>query len=408
MIRRLWLVMGPDRSGPQLDSVLIGLFAVLAAIGTLVITSASMEVASANFGNPFYNLIRHLIYLGLGLGCALFCYLVPMKFWEKTGGLWLLLAFVLLVAVLVPGIGREVNGSMRWINLGVMNMQPSELAKLFVIVYLAGYLSRRLNEVRNQWRGFIKPLAVVGLVMPLLLMEPDFGAVVVLMCAALGMMFLGGVRLQQFLALILVTLVGGALLAVSQPYRMQRLITFMDPWAEENVYSGGYQLTQALIAFGRGEWTGVGLGNSVQKLFYLPEAHTDFVFAIWGEEMGLLGSLLVIALYGALVWRGLQIGRKAEKQGLLFPGYLAYGITLMLSAQALINIGVNTGLLPTKGLTLPLLSYGGSSILLCGLVLGLLLRVDCETQRARYQAFSPKNTRQRGSPTSPVEQEVLA
>ena len=400
MIR--WLAIGHDRTGPSLDQLLIGVVAVLAAIGILVITSASMEVAQASYGNPFYNLIRHLVYLVLALGCVCICYLVPMKLWEKSGGLLLLCAFGLLVLVLIPGVGREVNGSMRWINLGVMNMQPSEVAKLLVVVYLAGYLSRRLNEVRNQWRGFIKPMLVVALVLPLLLLEPDFGAAVVLMCAAMGMMFLGGVRLQQFLALFAVTAIGGALLAVSQPYRMQRLVTFMDPWAEENVFSGGYQLTQALIAFGRGEWTGVGLGNSVQKLFYLPEAHTDFVFAIWAEEMGLLGSLLVISLYGILVWRGLQIGRKAEKQGLLFAGYLAYGVTLMLSAQALINIGVNTGLLPTKGLTLPLLSYGGSSLLLCGMVLGLLLRVDRETQQARYQAFAPKKKSR--SSTSPREE----
>jgi cell division protein FtsW len=364
----------------RLDLQLILLTAALLVIGVIIVSSASMEVASAKHGTPFYHLIRHTVFLSLALGFAAFSFLVPMKAWDRMGWVLLLAAFVLLVLVITPGIGREVNGSMRWIRLGPINIQTSELAKLFMVVYLAGYLSRRLREVRTHWQGFAKPMAVLVLMVVLLLMEPDFGASVVLMTAALGMMFLGGVRLTQFLVLICVSLASIGALAMSQPYRMQRLVTFMDPWAKENVFDSGYQLTQALIAFGRGEWFGVGIGNSVQKLFYLPEAHTDFVYAILAEETGLLGATLVIALFFLLTWRILHIGRQAEKMEQFFSAYVTYGIALLFSAQALINIGVNTGLLPTKGLTLPLLSYGGSSLIVCCISLAMVLRVDYENK----------------------------
>lgn len=366
---------------PRLDRHLLVVAGMLSAIGIMVVASASTEVAQVSYGSPFHYVLKHLVYLFLALGVAGLTFLVPIGVWEKSGWPLLAVALLLLVLVLVPGIGREVNGSMRWLRLGLLNMQASEIAKLFIIIYLAGYLVRRIQEVRSQWSGFVKPMLVLSFAILLLLMEPDFGAVVVLMTAALGMMFLGGVRLVQFLALISVSLVAMAVAAVSQPYRMQRLITFMDPWAEENVFDSGYQLTQALIAFGRGEWLGVGLGNSVQKLFYLPEAHTDFVFAIWAEEMGLLGSILVIALFMLLIFRCLSIGRRAEHAGKFFSAYLCYGISLLLAAQALINIGVNTGLLPTKGLTLPLLSYGGSSLIMCAVSLAIVLRVDYESQQ---------------------------
>jgi len=364
----------------RLDLQLILLAAALLVIGVIIVTSASMEVASAKHGNPFYHLIRHTVFLSLALGFAAFSFLMPMQMWDRLGWLLLAAAFVLLVMVIMPGIGREVNGSMRWIRLGPINIQTSELAKLFMVVYLAGYLARRLREVRTHWQGFAKPMAVLVLMVLLLLSEPDFGAAVVLMSAALGMMFLGGVRLTQFLVLICVSLASVAFLAMSQPYRMQRLITFMDPWAKENVFDSGYQLTQALIAFGRGEWLGVGIGNSVQKLFYLPEAHTDFVYAILAEETGLLGSALVIGLFFLLAWRIMHIGRQAEKLEQFFSAYVTYGIAILFSAQALINIGVNTGLLPTKGLTLPLLSYGGSSLIVCCISLAMVLRVDYENK----------------------------
>lgn len=374
---------------PRLDRQLTLVASVLIAIGIVVVSSASTEVAQSKYDTPFYHLLRHLVYLGLAgaVACLTFC--VPTKIWQKAGWLLLVLALLLLVVVLIPGIGREVNGSMRWIQIGPFGGQASELAKLFLVVYLAGYLARRLKEVRSQWSGFVKPMMVLMLAIILLLLEPDFGAVVVLMTAALGMMFLGGVRLIQFMVLIAFSLAAMAMVAVSQPYRMQRLITFLDPWAEENVYASGYQLTQALIAFGRGEWWGVGLGNSVQKLFYLPEAHTDFVFAIWAEEMGLFGSIVVIGLFMVLVFRCMSIGRRAEYAGKFFSAYLCYGIALLFGAQAMINIGVNTGLLPTKGLTLPLLSYGGSSLIVCCMSIAMVLRVDYEGQ----QVSATKETR---------------
>lgn len=374
----------------RLDMHLILLTVALMVIGVIIVTSASMEVANAQHDNPFYYLIRHLVFLTLALGFAVFSFLMPMRMWERLSWLLLAAAFVLLVMVIMPGIGREVNGSMRWIRVGPINIQTSELAKLFMVVYLAAYLARRLREVRTHWWGFAKPMLVLVLMVLLLLMEPDFGAAVVLMGAALGMMFLGGVRLSQFLVLICVSLTSIAGLAISQPYRMQRLVTFMDPWAEENVFDSGYQLTQALIAFGRGEWLGVGIGNSVQKLFYLPEAHTDFVYAILAEETGLLGSILVITLFFLLAWCIMRIARQAEKLEQFFSAYVTYGIAFLFSAQALINIGVNTGLLPTKGLTLPLLSYGGSSLIVCCVSLAMVLRVDYEN-KALIAAGGPKS-----------------
>ncbi len=361
-----------------LDGTLMLLTGVLAAIGVLMISSASMEIAEARYNNPFYHLLRQLLHCGLAVGAGLAVTLVPIRVWQKMGWLFMLAAFVLLGLVLMPGIGKEVNGSMRWIRLAGFNLQASEFAKLFLLIYLADYLARRLSEVRSQWSGFLKPLCILALVILLLLLEPDFGAVVVLLSAALGMMFLGGVKLGQFIVLIAMSLASIALMAVSQPYRMQRLTTFADPWSAENVYGSGYQLTQALIAFGRGEWFGVGLGNSVQKLFYLPEAHTDFVFAILAEELGLIGVMLVLALFLTLVVRIMLVGRKAERNNQFFAAYLVYGIGIMLAMQALINFGVNTGLLPTKGLTLPLLSYGGSSLIATMIAIALVLRVNSE------------------------------
>ncbi len=369
------------------DRVLVGVTLVLLSIGIIMVSSASIEVAEANMGNPFFHITRHLVYVCIALAIAAVVFVLPTGFWQKSGWVLLICALVLLTLVLIPGIGREVNGSMRWIPLGPINIQASEPAKLFVVIYLASYLARRLREVRSQWSGFLKPMSVLALMIVLMLLEPDLGAVVVMMIAALGMMFLGGVRLGQFMVLILVSLSAVVVMAISQPYRMQRLVTFMDPWAEENVFNSGYQLTQALIAFGRGEWFGVGLGNSVQKLFYLPEAHTDFVFAILAEEMGLIGSLLVVVLFIALIYRIMIIGRFAEKSGRFFAAYVAYGIALLFSAQSLINMGVNTGLLPTKGLTLPLLSFGGSSLLTCFMALAIVLRIDYESRN--YASVQP-------------------
>ncbi|MFI8607300.1 putative lipid II flippase FtsW [Pseudomonas sp. NPDC077649] len=365
-----------SRRGLDLDFPLLAGCLGLLGLGLVMITSASSEVAAALSGNPLYHMIRHLIYLIIGLGAAGVVLLIPMSFWQRYGWMLLLAAFALLVLVLVPGIGREVNGARRWIGFGAFNVQPSEIAKVFVVVYLAGYLVRRQEEVRESWAGFFKPFVVLLPMAGLLLLEPDFGATVVMMGAAMAMLFLGGVGLLRFGLMVALAVGAVFVLVQTQEYRLQRLITFTDPWADQ--YGAGYQLTQALIAFGRGEWFGVGLGNSIQKQFYLPEAHTDFVFSVLAEELGLIGALATLALFVFVCVRGLYIGLWAEKAKQFFAAYVAYGLSFLWIGQFLINIGVNTGLLPTKGLTLPFLSYGGSSLVICCVSLALLLRIEWE------------------------------
>ncbi len=357
--------------------MLAGCLALL-GLGLVMITSASSEVAAVNSGNALYHMVRHLVYVALGLGAALLVLLVPVNTWQRLDWMLLLAAFGLLILVLIPGVGREVNGSMRWIGFGAFNVQPSELAKVFVVIYLAGYLVRRQAEVRESMWGFAKPFLVLLPMAMLLLLEPDFGATVVMMGAAVAMLFLGGVGLIRF-SLLVVFAVGAVFILVqTQEYRLQRLITFTDPWADQ--YGAGYQLTQALIAFGRGEWFGVGLGNSVQKQFYLPEAHTDFVFSVLAEELGMVGALATIGLFAFVGVRALYIGLWAEKAKQFFAAYVAWGIAFLWLGQFLINIGVNVGLLPTKGLTLPFLSYGGSSLIVTCASMALLLRIEWESR----------------------------
>jgi len=371
----------PTRRGdscPRLDFVLLTAVAVLFSAGLVMVASASMPVAERLQLGTFHFALRQIIYLALGLGLGLLVLRVKLGWWEQCSRLCILLAILLLAAVLVPGVGSEVNGSTRWINLGVFRLQVSEPAKLLALIYMAGYLVRHGEEVRETGAGFIKPLGLLMLAAFLLLLEPDFGATVVLVTTALVMMFMAGVRLWKFAALIAAAVAAFAVLAVSSPYRMQRLTAFLNPWADP--FDSGFQLTQSLIAIGRGEWFGVGLGASIQKLFYLPEAHTDFVFAVLAEELGLLGVLVLLGLYAFIVFRAYSIAAVAESGGNLFAAYLAYGIGTWLGLQALINIGVNTGLLPTKGLTLPLVSYGGSSTLVTCVAIAMLLRIDYETR----------------------------
>jgi len=365
-----------------LDPALIVISLALLCLGLVMVSSASITVADRQIASPFYYLQRQGIAAGLGLLAALFMLKVRLVYWEKSGMLLLGFAFFMLLLVLVPGVGKTVNGSTRWIPVGILNLQVSELVKLFLLIYVAGYLVRHGEQVRSSLWGFIKPMIMVGLACVLLLLEPDFGASVVIMLTALGMMFIGGVRFVQFLAFISLFASAATLLIVSSPYRMERLTTFVNPWADP--FDSGFQLTQSLIAIGSGGWWGTGLGGSVQKLFYLPEAHTDFVFAILGEELGLVGVVLVIGLFGAFFVRSFMIGHKAEQQGNQFAAFLAYGIGIWLSLQAFINIGVNMGVLPTKGLTLPLMSYGGSSLIVCCGAIGLLMRVhyECATGQA--------------------------
>ncbi|KFX68386.1 cell division protein FtsW [Pseudomonas taeanensis MS-3] len=378
MLARLLAAPSPlhTRRGIDLDFPLLAGCLALLGLGLVMITSASTEVAAALTGNPLYHMLRHLIYLVLGLSAGVVTLLVPMAFWQRFGGTLLLMAVALLIMVLLPGIGREVNGANRWIGFGMFNVQPSELAKLFTVLFLAGYLVRRQTEVRERLIGFLKPLAVLAPIAGLLLAEPDFGATVVLVGASIAMLFLGGVNLWRFIPLAAGVLAAGALVMTGQSYRMQRLTNFVDPWADQ--FGAGYQLSQALIAFGRGEWFGVGLGNSVQKQFYLPEAHTDFVFAVLAEELGMVGALATVALFVFVSVRALYIGLWAEKAKQLFSAYVAYGLAFLWIGQVLINIGVNVGLLPTKGLTLPFLSYGGSSLVICCVSLALLLRIEWE------------------------------
>ncbi|MBT4518467.1 MAG: putative lipid II flippase FtsW [Halieaceae bacterium] len=348
----------------------------LLMVGLVAIGSASIEYAQWHFHTPWYHTTRHLIYIFVGIVAGLVVYRIPLRFWLDTGWVWLFIALALLILVLIPGIGLERNYSQRWLPLGPFTLQPSEFAKLTLAVYLAGYLVRREHEVRHQWQGFIKPMTVLFAMTLLLMVEPDFGATVIVVGMFFGMLFLAGVRLTHFLIVSMGGVATLAVLVVSAEYRMARLTAYTDPWADP--WNKGYQLTQSLIAFGRGEWFGVGLGNSVQKLFYLPEAHTDFVFSIWAEETGFVGAMLVIALYTLLIGRIFWLGRRAAQLGNAFGSNICYGVALVFSGQAFINMGVSSGLLPTKGLTLPFVSYGGSSLIVCCCMLALVLRVDRE------------------------------
>lgn len=359
-----------------LDGRLLLVALTLMLVGLVMIASASIDVADLRNDNPFHYVFRHGIFVCIALCAGAITYSVPLNWWQKSGWLLLAVSLLLLLAVLLPGIGKEVNGSTRWIGLGSINLQPSELAKLFLVAYLAGYLVRRHDEVLESWWGFAKPMMVLGLAGVLLLSEPDLGAAVVIGTAFVGMMFLSGIKLGRFVLLLALCAVLLVVLIQLQPYRLERLVGYTDPW--EHQFGAGYQLVQSLIAFGRGEWLGVGLGNSIQKQFYLPEAHTDFVYAILAEEFGLLGSLFVISLFTVLVWRAMQIGAMATRAGDMFSAYFAYGIAILMGVQAFINMGVNMGLLPTKGLTLPLVSYGGSSLVVSCMSIGVLLRIHSD------------------------------
>ena len=354
------------------------IFAVaIVVIGMIMVSSASISIAERNNGEPFYYLYRQLLATGLGLGLGMLILITPIYVWQKIGPWFLILGIMLLIAVLIPGIGKEINGSARWISLGIFNLQVSELVKLSMIIYLAGYLLRQHDSLKgSSVKGFAMPMLVLAIVAVLLLLEPDLGAAVVISMTALGMLFIGGVRLWQFLLLILLMSICVYLLVIFEPYRLERLQSFMNPW--EDPYNTGFQLTQSLIAFGRGELTGVGLGNSIQKLFYLPEAHTDFLFAVLAEELGMLGSVLVILLFAALVGRIFVLAGRAEKLKQFYSAYMMYGLGIWIGLQAFVNIAVNMGALPTKGLTLPLMSYGGSSMMVMCMVIALILRAEHE------------------------------
>jgi len=363
---------------PEYDRVILLIYATLICIGLIMVASASIGIADQLTQDPFYYAKRQFLRILLSLALMWFACRVPLLFWKNNGMVLMLGSIVLLACVLIPGVGHTVNGSTRWLNFGLFTFQVSEVAKLFLIIYLSGYLIRRCDEVQTNTMGFIKPMLILAFASGLLVMEPDFGAAAVLLMTGLGLMFLGGVRFGQFILFVIGTLCIMALLAVSSPYRLARITSFIDPWADP--FNSGFQLTQSLIAIGSGGWFGSGLGGSIQKLFYLPEAHTDFMFAIYAEEFGFVGQLLLIGLFGLFAWRCFSIAKMALSKQQAFGAYLAYGVGLLITLQAVINIGVNMGALPTKGLTLPFISYGGNSILSMSFAVGLVLRVYYEYQ----------------------------
>ena len=372
------------RSAPdaEYDRSLTWAALILASLGLVMVYSASISTAeSSRFtGNqPAWYLVRQTFFLGAALSCAIGVFLVPVRIWQKAAPWLFILGVALLALVLVPGIGREVNGARRWLALPMISVQPSEIMKLAAVLYAADYTVRKHAVMKSFRRGLLPMLAVMLVVSWLLLREPDFGALVVIAVTSFGILFLGGMNGRHFAALVGMLAVGFVLLVLSSPYRMQRIFGFMDPWADP--FGKGYQLSHALIAFGRGEWLGVGLGASVEKLHYLPEAHTDFLLAVIGEELGFAGVLLVLVLFAWVVARAFAIGRMATQHERHFAALAAQGIGIWIGFQALINMGVNLGLLPTKGLTLPLMSYGGSGLVLNFVALAILLRIDWENRQ---------------------------
>ena len=374
--------MGQRSAGQEYDSALIWVTVLLLGFGMVMVYSASIAIAEASriTGNSaVYYLSRHAAYVLVSLVAAALVFQVPLRIWQRAAPILFVVGLVLLALVLIPGIGREVNGSRRWLPLGFANLQPSELMKLCAVLYAADYTVRKAAFMHSLRKGFLPMAGVMLLAGGLLLREPDFGAFAVITVIAMGILFLGGMNWRLFAGLIVMLLIGFLLLIWSSPYRMQRVIGFMDPWADP--YGKGYQLSHALIAFGRGEWFGVGLGASVEKLFYLPEAHTDFLLAVIAEELGFAGVLTLTLLFAWIVWRAFAIGRRASDLERSYAALVAQGIGLWIGVQTIINMGVNMGVLPTKGLTLPLLSFGGSAILATCCALAVLLRIDWENRQ---------------------------
>ena len=365
--------------GGRYDPWLLGSVLALAALGVVMVASSSTSQDS----NPFHYLIRHIVFLVVGMGLAYGVMRTELKTIEKYNQLLLLACVVLLLMVFVPGLGVSVKGAHRWVNLGVSNFQVVEAVKVFYIIWLASYLVRFRDEVNATWIAMLKPLGVVVVLVALLLMQPDFGSSSLLLAITAGMLVLGGVNMPRMFGPVLVGLPILAVIAIAEPYRMRRLTSFSDPWADP--FGSGYQLTNALMAIGRGEWSGIGLGGSVLKLNYLPEVHTDFIFSVIGEELGFVGVCLVVALYALLVGRAFVIGLRCVEMRRHFAGYVAFGVALWIGMQSFVSMGVNLGLLPTKGLTLPLISSGGSSILMTCVAMGLLLRVSYELERTQRQ-----------------------
>ncbi len=365
------------------DRQLVWIAFGLMLIGLVMVTSASFPISSRLTDQPFHFMFRHAIFLLLAFLTSSMVLQVPLDRWMKYSSLLLGISFFLLIVVLV--VGKSVNGASRWIPLGLFNLQPAEVAKLSLFIFMSGYLVRKHDEVRQTFfGGFLKPIMVFGTLAVLLLGQPDLGTVIVMLVTLFGMLFIAGAKLSQFLALMVAGVLAVVALIVAEPYRVRRVTSFLDPW--EDPFGSGYQLTQSLMAFGRGEWFGQGLGNSIQKLEYLPEAHTDFVFAVLAEELGFIGVLLVLVLIFSLVLKAIFIGKKAFQHDQQFGGYLAFGIGIWFAFQTLVNVGAAAGMVPTKGLTLPLISYGGSSLIIMSVAVSILLRIDHECRLADRHA----------------------
>ncbi len=395
LLQRLdrWLPVGSSPSTRDLDRWLAGSALALLSLGLVMVASASIGLATGH-GDALYFAKRHLLYLSLSGALAVVVLRIPLAWWYAQSATLLIVALLLLVVVLIPGIGREVNGSRRWLALGPFSLQVGEFAKLAMVVFTAAYLQRRQLHLREEWRDFAKPLAIVCVLAVLMLLQPDLGSIVVIAATVVTMLFLAGVRLWQFFLLISAGVAALAGLVLLSPYRAQRLVAYLDPWADQ--YDSGYQLIQSLIAFGRGGWFGVGLGNSVQKALYLPEAHTDFIFAIFAEEFGWLGVVVVVLAFSLLVARCFVCARSAMQRQDWFATYISFGVGILLAGQAFINIGVTSGLLPTKGLTLPLVSYGGSSLLASSAMVALVLRISAEMEQRAEVARQVRRERSGG------------
>ena len=366
----------------ELDLILIWSVVGLLLLGLVMVYSASIAIAEGSRFTGYqshYFLMRHAVFLAVGIGLGLVSFQFSLARWQQLAPVLFVAGVVLLIVVLIPGVGREVNGAQRWLSLGPVNLQPSELMKIFAALYAADYTVRKLDVMGSFMKGFLPMLVVILFVGFLLLSEPDFGAFVVITTIAFGILFLGGVNVRIFALLAVLAVIGFVILIWTSPYRRDRIFGFMDPW--QDAFGKGYQLSHSLIAFGRGEWFGVGLGGSVEKLFYLPEAHTDFLLAVIAEELGFVGVMVVVILFALIVQRAFMIGREAIKLERYFSGLVAQGIGLWIGVQSFINMGVNMGLLPTKGLTLPLMSFGGSGIVANCVAIGILLRIDWENRQ---------------------------
>ncbi len=370
------------------DRQLVWIALGLMVVGLIMVTSASFPVSSRLTDQPFHFMFRHATFIVLALGASAVILQVPLAQWFKRSHYLLWLSFALLAIVLLAG--KSVNGASRWIPLGLFNLQPAEVAKLSLFIFMSGYLVRKQDEVRQTFfGGYFKPGLVLATFAVLLIFQPDLGTVIVMLVTLFGMLFIAGAKLTPFLIMTVLGAGGVWLLIWNSPYRMRRITSFLEPW--DDPFGSGYQLTQSLMAFGRGEWFGQGLGNSIQKLEYLPEAHTDFVFAVLAEELGFVGVVLVLVLIFSLVLKAVFIGKRAFEQGEMFGGYLAFGIGIWFAFQSVINVGAASGLVPTKGLTLPLISYGGSSLIIMSVAVSILLRIDHECRLKREQQQSEQH-----------------